>query len=89
MTETEAITTLNLIRGGGYNSLDYRRVQIACTVAIEALLKRIPNKVKTTPYFYGKNIYCSHCNHPLKQKRRQNNIIYCEKCGKALELEGD
>ena len=87
MTAFEAITTLNFIRGGGYKHLDYRRVQIACNVAIEALAKRIPNKVKTEYYFYGKNIYCPHCNHLLKQERRQNNIIYCEKCGKALELE--
>ena len=88
MTASEAITTLNLIRGGGYNNLDYRRVQMACTVAIEALFKQIPKEAKTETYFYGENIYCPHCNHPLEQKHREGNIIYCEKCGVALIIGG-
>lgn len=50
MTANEAIITLNLIRGGGYKHLDYRRVQMACNVAIESLANQ-------TPIFFGTKVY--------------------------------
>ena len=83
MTASEAIITLNLIRGGGYEHLDYRRVQIACNVAIEALEKQIPTKAKYTES-QSRFSECSVCGHLVS-----GSMDYCVHCGQKLLWESD
>lgn len=81
MTAREAMITLNLIRGGGYKHLDYRRVQMACNVAIEALSKQTPVKPLDIERSYSGDCgFCPRCNKTVSD---YNDV--CPNCTQALD----
>lgn len=83
MITNEVITTLNLIRNGEYESLDYKRIQVACNVAIEALSKQTPRKPLDIERCYdGDYGFCPNCK---KVVNDYQEFQRCHKCGQKLD----
>lgn len=88
MTTQEAIETLKLMQG--QIEWDYpMEYAVAVEMAVDALEKQIPKKVRikyANPKYeyYGYASFCPNCNRVVAE-----GWSYCPDCGQALKMEGE
>lgn len=88
MTENEAIEYQKSFKE---NFSDFERINIACDMAIQALEKQIPKKVKIEQWIYTK---CD-CGYEFSRHHGdgyysiplEKKTNYCPNCGQKIRLE--